>query len=28
MYFIRAQLKPEEQGKDMHNFTGKMMLLK
>jgi len=28
MYFIRAQLKPEDQRKDAHHFTGKMMLLK
>ena len=28
MYFIRAQMKPEDQRKDAHHFTGKMMLLK
>jgi len=28
MYFIRAQMKPEDQRKDAHHFTSKMMLLK
>ncbi len=28
MYFIRAQMKPEDQEKDAHHFTEKMMLLK